>query len=185
MGYRDAINLASEKLTQMLPETVCKNCGVRYEDGEFIIPWFNMERKLSAASETQKILWLHYMIAGGSKNETGQMIAYREMAPALFYEPNFYKRAVLPLVKHFGKNPEKLVETGIVLGGKAATMGDASVTINVLPYLPVTFILWEGCEEFPPDGNILFDKSAKTWYEAEDIAVFASTAVYEMIITNA
>jgi len=189
MGYDDAITLAMQKLDQIPPQTVCFNCGVHYKNGGFIIPWFNKEIALCDASVTQKILWLHYMTSNGSKNESGQLIAYREAAPALFYEPNFYKRAVQPLVNFFGNQPEKLIETGIALGGKAAQMGDASIKINVLPYLPLTFIIWQGSvsieydEEFAPDGNILFDKSAKTWFAPEDMAVIASAAVHEMINT--
>jgi hypothetical protein len=181
MGYDDALTLAAEKLSQLPPEKACEACGALYENGEFFMPWLNKKRALSSASLPHKILWLHYLTASGSKNETGQLIAYREVSPALFYEPNFYKRAVKPLVNCFGKEPEKLVKTGIALGGKTSAHGDASVTINILPYLPLTFIIWNGDDEFPPDGNILFDKSAKTWFAPEDLAVLASAAVYDLI----
>jgi len=180
MGYDDAINLASEKLAHIPPQKVCEACGARYENGEFFLRWFNIESALSSAQMTHKILWLHYLTSNGSKTMTGQLIAYREAAPALFYEPNFYKRAVHPFVKCFGKTPDRLIETGIALGGKIADLGDASVTINVLPYVPMTFILWEGSEEFPPDGNILFDKSAMSWFAAEDMAVLAGAAVSQL-----
>ena len=181
MGYDDALRLAQERLAQLPPQAVCEACGARYKQGEFFLPWFNRERAFSTVSETHQILWLHYLTASGTKEMSGRLIAYREVAPALFYEPNFYKRAVKPLVDCFGKNPENLIITGESLGGKAAALGDASVTINVLPYLPVTFIIWAGCEEFPPDGNILFDQTSKTWFEAEDLAVLASVAAYELI----
>ena len=181
MGYEDALALAEQKLAQIPPENVCQACGVRYEGGEFYLPWFNSERKLSSASVTQKILWLHYLTAKGVKNGSGRLMAYREAAPALFYEPNFYKRAIRPFVNCFGKNPDQLIEIGTALGGRTASMGDVSVTIKVLPCLPLTFIIWKGSEEFPPDGNILFDQTAKTWFGAEDLAVLASVAVYEMI----
>ena len=180
MGYDDAINLASEKLARIPPQEVCEACGARYENGEFFLPWFNIDSALSSAQVTHKILWLHYLTANGSKEMSGQLIAYREAAPALFYEPNFYKRAVNPFVKCFGANADRLIKTGIALGGKTSDLGDASVTINVLPYVPLTFIIWEGDEEFPPDGNILFDKSAKSWFQAEDLAVLASAAVSQL-----
>jgi hypothetical protein len=181
VGYGDALALAAERLAQIPAETVCHACGARYEGGEFFLPWFNTEISLSSASDTYKILWLHYLTANGAKQASGRMIAYREAAPALFYEPNFYKRAVKPLVNCFGKSPQKLIEVGETLGGQAAAHGDASVTINVFPYLPMTFIIWAGSEEFPPDGNILFDETAKTWFAAEDLAVLASIAVNELI----
>jgi len=181
MGYDDALNLAAERLAQIPPETVCQACGVRCEGGEFFVPWFNTERPLSAASDSHKILWLHYLTANGIQRQSGRLIAYREVAPALFYEQNFNKRAVNPLAGCFGKDPQKLVKIGEALGGQAAALGDAAVTINVLPYLPMTFIIWEGDEEFPPAGNILFDQTAKTWFAAEDLAVLASLAVHELI----
>ena len=181
MGYGDALNLAAEQLAQIPPQTVCQACGVRYEGGEFFLPWFNTERPLSAASDVHRILWLHYLTAKGAQRQSGRLIAYREVAPALFYEANFYKRAVKPLVGCFGEDPPKLVKTGEALGGQAAALGDAAVTINVLPYLPMTFIIWGGSEEFPPDGNILFDQTAKTWFVAEDLAVLAGLAAYELI----
>jgi hypothetical protein len=181
MAYDQALNLAMKQLAQIPPETVCEACSARYEGGEFFIPWFNAERPLSSAPEGNKILWLHYLIARGAKKQSGRLIAYREVAPALFYESNFYKRAVTPLVRCFGENPQKLVETGITLGGRVAAHGDTAVTINALPYLPLTFIIWEGSEEFPPEGNILFDQTAKTWFVAEDLAVLAGLAAHELI----
>ena len=180
MPYDDALNLAAEKLSRLSPEEVCGMCGAGFRNGEYYLPWLNRETPLSQAQTTHKILWLHYLSAGGIKNELGVM-AYREAAPALFYEPNFIKRAVKPLVNCFGKNPEKLIKTGISLGGKKMETGDASVKINVLPYIPLTFIIWKGNDEFPPDGNILFDKSAKTWFASEDLAVLAGIAVYDII----
>jgi hypothetical protein len=181
LGYDDALNLAAQKLEQIPPQVICQNCGVRYEDGEFFIPWFNTERPLSSVSVSHKIVWLHYLTANGVQKQSGHLIAYREAAPALFYESNFDKRAVKPLVNHFGKDPQKLISIGTALGGQRAELGDASVTINILPYVPMTFIIWEGSEEFPPDGNILYDQTAKTWFAAEDLAVLASLAVCELI----
>jgi len=181
LGYDDALNLAARKLAQIPPQEICQNCGVRYEDEEFFIPWFNTEKPLSSASVSQKIIWLHYLTAGGIQKQSGHLIAYREAAPALFYETNFNKRAVKPLIDHFGKNPQNLICIGIALGGQRVEMGDAAVTINVLPYVPMTFIIWKESEEFPPDGNILFDQTAKTWFASEDLAVLAGLAVCELI----
>jgi len=181
MGYGDALTLAMNKLAELPPETVCEMSGARFENGMYYLKWFGTERDVSSASDTHKILWLHYLTANGPQKMTGKLIAYREAAPALFYEPNFYKRAVNPLVKCFGKNPEALVEIGESCGGRRENLGDASVTVDALPYLPLTFVIWKGDDEFPPDGNILFDQTAATRMSPEDLAVLASSAVYELI----
>ena len=178
-AYDTALNLAYEKLSLLAPETVCERCGVRYEQGEYFIPWFSREQALSQASTTHKIIWLHYLTAQGNRNPSGKLISYRDTG-GLFYETNFIKRAVNPLVKHFGNNPEGLIRAGEALGGKKAEHGDGSIIINVLPYIPITFIIWTGDEEFEPGGNILFDETVKTWLCAEDLAVMGSLSTYEL-----
>jgi len=181
MGYQDALDLAAQRLAQLSAEAVCESCGARYEEGAYFLPWFNSERPVSGASDAHQIVWLHYLAANGAKEPIGRLTAYREMASALFYESKFNQRAVKPLVACFGKCPEKLVETAKSFGGHEAGIGSASATIHVLPYLPITFIIWEGDEELPPEGNILFDQSAKSWLVPEDLAMVASLAVYELI----
>ena len=179
-GYDAALSLGFQKLAEARPETVREQCGARYEQGEYFIPWFNRDRALSQAPTSNKIIWLHYLTARGVKTPSGRLISYRG-AGGLFYEPNFIKRAVNPFVKRFGNDPAGLIEAGEALGGRKTDNGDASIVINVLPYIPMTFIIWTGDDEFEPSGNILFDETVKTWLCAEDLAVLASLSVYELI----
>ena len=179
-GYDTALSLAFEKLARLTPETVCERSGARHGEGGYFLAWFNRERAVSQAPTANKIIWLHYLAAHGVKNPSGRLISYRE-AGGLFYEPNFIKRAVQPFVKRFGNDPKGFEETGEALGGQKAEHGDASIIINVLPYIPMTFIIWAGGEEFEPGGSILFDETVKTWLCAEDLAVLGSLSVYEFI----
>jgi len=179
-GYDTALSLGYEKLSQLTPESVCGRCGARYENGEYFLPWFNREQALSEAPTTNRIIWLHYLAAHGAKQPSGRLITYRE-AGGLFYEPNFIKRAVSPFVKRFGNDPDGLICAGLGLGGRKADNGDASVVINALPYIPMTFIIWVGGEEFEPGGSILYDETVRTWLCAEDLAVLGSLGAYELI----
>ena len=180
-GYSAALSLAQGKLANIPVDEVCGNCGVRYADGEFYVPWFSRELPLSLAPTAQKIIFLHYLTSRGAKTPAGRLMPYREAPGALFYEPNFIKRVVNPLVKRFGGDPEALAAAGTALGGKMAENGDVSVVINVLPYVPVTYIIWRGDEEFGPSGSVLFDETAKMWLCAEDLVVLASLSVFELI----
>ena len=188
-GYNDAIILAKKKLERLDPEKVCALCGASFENEKYTIKWMSKDYELSLGSENNysdalQILFLHYLGSEGTKKPEGKTIAYREVLGAAFYEPKFNQRAIAPLVKCFGKNPEKLIEAGRRLGGIESGEGDAAVKINLLPYLPVTYIIWAGDGEMPPSGIILFDKTAPGWLCAEDLAVAGSLGAYELISKN-
>ena len=59
--------------------------------------------------------------------------------------------------------------------------GDHSVSLLALPKVPVSLILYEGDDEFPPEANILFDKSISLILSAEDTAWLAGMVVYPLI----
>jgi len=69
-----------------------------------------------------------------------------------------------------------------LFAAQIASMGDVSVTIQAFPKVPITFIIWRGDEEFPPNGTILFDSSIKdNLLSAEDISELVSMIVYPLI----
>ena len=74
-----------------------------------------------------------------------------------------------------------MIEISESFGGIKSNEGDVSVRINLLSYLPVTYIIWAGDDEFEPSGNILFDKTAAGWLCAEDLVVAASLGAYELV----
>ena len=190
-GYGEAILSARKKLASLSPEKVCKLCGVQFDGEKYIIKWLSKNYELFLVStnppnysQALEIIFLHYLTSEGTKQPKGKLISYREVPGALFYEPKFMIRAVNPIVRCFGKNPEKLIETGGFFGGvKSAECGESAyaIKINLLPYLPATYIIWAGDDEFEPSGNILFDKTASGWLCAEDLVVAASLGAYELI----
>jgi len=187
-GYNDAVSLARNKLQKLSPEKVCKLCGVNFDGEKYIIKWLSKEYNLYLKSDllpdysqALEIIFLHYLTSEGTKQPENRLISYREVPGALFYEPKFIQRAVNPIVKYFGKNPQKLIEAGKYLGGVESSEGDASIKISLLPYLPVTYIIWAEDDEFEPYGNILFDKTASGWLCAEDLVVAASLGAYELV----
>lgn len=179
-GYNAAIALAEEKLKTLDPLAVCERTGAKWNGSTYLIPWLGGERELYSGNDAEIILWLHYLAALGSKTQSGKWISYREVPSALFYEPKFIARAVKPIVKSYGSCPSKLVDAAKKLGGVKANAGDAAVTINLLPFIPVTYIVWAGDEEMEAAGNILFDKTAVTWLPAEDLVVLASQGAYAL-----
>jgi hypothetical protein len=45
----------------------------------------------------------------------------------------------------------------------------------------VALIIWKGDEEFPPEGNILFDRNILKMLSAEDIAWLSGMIVYPLM----
>ena len=199
-GYIEAIRLGFEKLSELNPEIVCSRTGCKYvpslepgiRQAEYHIPWLGEKRALSSGNQYEQILWLHYLTSEGTKHPTGKLIAYRDIPGALFYESKFEARVVRPIVKCFGNNlsdltaageklTEKYAQTADQPGVKRASFGDASVTIDILPYVPVTYIIWSGDDEMCAAGNVLFDETAAGWLSAEDLVVLASLGVYRLI----
>jgi hypothetical protein len=85
------------------------------------------------------------------------------------------------MVGAFCDRLDEFVRLGLEMGGEEKDLGHASFTVRALPYLPITFIIWQGDDEVPANGNILFDEGAIEWFCAEDLVVVAGMSVYEML----
>jgi hypothetical protein len=131
-----------------------------------------------------KILILHYFAGAKGTPATGKLIAYKQLSGGVSYFPAFSHRAIAPLVKNFGKNPELLRKTAAKLGGSKADYGDVSVTISAFPHVPITFVLWRGDEEIAPNGNILFDANISDYLSTEDVTVLTETIIWKLVKDN-
>ena len=128
-----------------------------------------------------RILIVHYLTQAKGTPISNRLITYKELKEGANYFPTFFKRAVKPLVDCFGKCPEKLLDAARALGGQKASCGDVAVTINAFRRVPITLVLWKGDEEFPPDGNILFDSTILDYLSAEDVNVLCQTIAWELV----
>ena len=128
-----------------------------------------------------KILMLHYFNRAKGTPLTNHKIAYKELPEGIIYFPTFYKRAIKPLLDHFGREPEQLIGAAEKLGGHKVDYGDVAVTINAFSYVPITLVLWRGDGEFAPEGNILFDSTVSDYLSIEDINVLCETISWKLV----
>lgn len=193
------LNPAHEKALRELagldPEEIARRASVQYQPdrGFFTVPFLNCnyivkfpsgeictEKEGGEVSLTNRVCILHYLTHASDYALTGRYVTFKELPNGSIYVPPFNNRAIRPLVSIFGGRPEKLVEAGEKIGGIRADTGDWAVTVNIFPKVPVTFVLWEGDDEFPPSGNILFDSSAPMQLETEDYALLPGLAIFLM-----
>lgn len=196
-GYKTAYRMACEELKNRDFNEISLNTNAVYDKNSntFNLKYINKvytidcltghvttENREEEVTATVRVLLLHYLLHARVRPLTGNLISFKDLKKgAAIYYPTFYKRAVTPLVKTFGSNPDGFFKAAGKLEGINEKFGHASATLHVLPLVPITYVLWEGNEEVPPSGTILFDDTVESFLPAEDIVCGASFAVYELM----
>ena len=201
--YQQALRLVREELSGKDPDKMAGFSGAKlFQDSqgnrvlsfdflnqEITVSWPDLVVSNKQAEGDvpiqQQVLLLHYLlgaVSGGGPRVTGEWIAFQDIPDGRFYLDAFLKRAKVPLVRSFGEQPENLVALAVkVYGAMLFDHGDISVLVKALPLIHVALILWRGDEEFPPEGNVLFDQNISRILSAEDIAWLAGMIVYPLI----
>jgi len=124
---------------------------------------------------------LHYLVTAKGTPPTGRPVTFRELPEGNVYFPTFNQRAVRPVMDRFSKDPDQLLKAAAAMAGRRVEQGDLAVTIDALPRVPVTFVVWRGDEELPPQGNILFDANVTDYLPTEDITVLCETIAWRLV----
>ena len=198
-GYELAYKLACEQLAKF--DNIGQQClksGAQYQviDSQkiIILEYLNQSYQIvfpdidislidseEEVPMRDKILILHYFTQTKGIPITNRVIAFKELPEGANYFSTFYKRAIKPLLDHFGREPERLIDITQELGGHKANYGDVAVTINAFKYVPITLVLWRGDKEFNPEGNILFDSTITDYLPTEDIIILCETISWKLV----
>ncbi len=198
-GYELAYKLAGEQLAKFDNiEQQCLKSGAQYRviDSQkiIILEYLNQSYQIAfpdidislidSKEEVpirDKILILHYLTRAKGTPVTNKLTTFRELPEGATYFPTFSKRAIKPLLDHFGREPERLIGAAEKLGGHKVDYGDVAVTINAFSYVPITLVLWRGDGEFPTEGSILFDNTVSDYLSTEDINVLCETISWKLV----
>jgi len=121
----------------------------------------------------EMILLLHYLTEAGGSPVAGKMITYQQIPDGRLYYPNFLGRTIGILKAVFKDDVDALYKAALDVGGRPAEGGDLAATIQALPRVEYTLVLWRGDHEFSPEITIIFDESVTEYLPAEDITVLA------------
>jgi hypothetical protein len=197
IAYGLSLKIATEKLASLQDLTAqCLKSGAVFNksDNSISLDYLNKKIRISLPdihidyNDTNKpveikdqILILHYLLhSKGTSSET-KLIAFQEFSEGANYYPSYFKRSIQPLMQHFGTCPEKILELSKDLGGRKSNYGDASVAIPAFPKISLTYVLWRGDDEFPPNANILFDNTILDYLPAEDTIVLCQTITWKLV----
>jgi hypothetical protein len=130
----------------------------------------------SSVSLVTRIILLHYLLHASGRDVGSEPVGYDDIPGCRPYLPVFERRVVRPLLSAFAYARDAFMDAGAALGGAPAEYGNASFAVNALPRVPLTFILWEGDQDFPSTIKVLFDRSVSDYLPLEDITVIAKMA---------
>ncbi|MBN2403001.1 MAG: DUF3786 domain-containing protein [Spirochaetes bacterium] len=128
-----------------------------------------------------KILILHYLIQAKGSPASGEQITFKQITGGLAYYPAFHRRTIKPLIKSFENDFNKYIIAAERIGGVKSDISKYSVFFRVFPRVSVLLNLWEGDEELPCDGNIVFDSSITDYLTTEDITVLCNIITLTII----
>lgn len=190
-GYQLAYENSCHGLANKNPEEIASNSGADFDPDKnmFTLLYINEKYTISypggevrflhrqdSVPMAAKVVILHYLLTAQGHGLSGQLISFKEIPGGMIYLQPFNGRVLGGFKFVFGKNAGLLAKAGQKLGARNAGFGDASVTLDVLPRIPITYVIWEADEEFPANATVLFDDTAKYYLPTEDLVVAAAAA---------
>ncbi|RJP20826.1 MAG: DUF3786 domain-containing protein [Candidatus Abyssobacteria bacterium SURF_5] len=126
------------------------------------------------------VLLLHYLMGVNERPLAGEWITFRQFEGGDAYFGSFTDRTLVPLKNAFGQKPDLLEQAARPLGAERLDFGDVGLRVPVFPKLPLAVVLWTADSEFPPEVNVLFDKTANTILRTEDLAICGALTVSKL-----
>ncbi|MEW6524360.1 MAG: DUF3786 domain-containing protein [Bacillota bacterium] len=187
-GYQEALRVARALLSQKDPQEVAAFTGASWKTGasRFVLAFLGKQYDItypggevwhgqSPVPDTDAILVLHYLTHATGAVLRQELIAFRQLPGGEIYLDPFRKRTIALLMRFFGGDPGRLVRAALALGGSHD--GQYRVTVDALPRVPVTLVLWPGDDEVSADGNVLYNASAPLYLPTEDLIVLATSTI--------
>jgi len=184
-GIEDMEQLCLKSDARYLVTGSQQEIAIGYLNRLYRIAMPNIEVLLTDSGEEvpikDRVLILHYLLSANGTPITNRQITFKELPGGGNYFRTFSKRAIEPLVEHFGEQPHVLIDTAGKLGGHTVAFGDVAVTVNAFSRVPVTIVLWQGDEEFPAQGDILFDAAISDYLSTYDVTVLCESIIWKLV----
>ena len=133
------------------------------------------------ASFIEQLCILSYLINSSQLPPSKKPVKAESLPGGAFF---FRGPHVLPTAKLedvFGANPELLYSAIEGLGAEKCDFGDASIELQVLPRVNITFIVWAGDDEFRARASILFDETVSKQLPLDSLQATVNLAVDAII----
>ena len=174
--------MSNEGLWEQLEKLDCAEtaqrakCEYLGDKERYIIQFLNVEyivdltgRKIYSCHEDspvrpaaflEELCLLAYLIHAKNIPLANKLVRPEALPGGQFFFRGIHKLPTEKLEKAFGARPQGLLDVSDQFEAQKCEFGDASILLYILPRLPLTIVIWRGCEEFEARASILFDQTA-------------------------
>lgn len=193
-NYEKVTEAWREKFLQMEHEQLIRRFHLEADEEALYVTWFShrlrIDRKTglitftdagwetAPAFHTVMTIYNMFYYAVENPQPSGKLVPFREVKRVYPFEAAYRKTILKELENTFSGHVEELCRACERLGGVRLPQGDAGYMLPVIPGLNIAVLFWDGDEEFPAQGNMLFDSNITDFMHEENVVSVAEAAVY-------
>lgn len=153
-----------------------RKLGIRLEDGR--MEALEDARPVSHITQLNVYTLLGYASPGARL--LGQWMPFERLRHAAPFGPAFRRGVIKTFAATFSGHADRLEDAMERLGGRRLAHADVGFELKAFECIPVRFLFWEGDDEFPAQGNLLFDQSATDFIHVESVVSIATEGLRQL-----
>lgn len=143
------------------------------------------ESPIKPAAFLEELCLLAYLIHAKNIPLAKKLVRAEALPGGQFFFRGIHKLPTEKLEKAFGARPQVLLEISDQFKAQKCEFGDASISLYILPRLPLNIVIWRGCEEFDARASILFDQTAASHVPLDALLAAVNLTVDALIKASA
>ena len=150
-----------------------RSLGIHRKDGYIVALEDNDPVSLTTCLNIYTLLYY-------CKNDAKYMNDWRpfpQLRNAGPYGPAYNKTVLHDFASTFAGHTDLLEKAFKIMGGVKLPLSDVGYEVKGFECIPVRFFFWDADDEFPAQGNILFDYGCTDFIHVESIVTIASEGV--------
>lgn len=175
------LKMDQEELKRRLPElkeegnrlTIChfgRKLGVHKEDGRILA----MDDQDPVTCYERLNVYTLFGYVSPLAHYKDNWVRFDQLKDTSPFSKAFQKGVIEPFSRMFSGHVKELSQACEKLGGKKLPWSDAGYELKAFACIPVRFLFWDGDDEFPAQGNLLFDASATDFIHGESVVTIAA-----------
>ncbi len=176
------------------PQRLAAATGSTFADGGFRLNLFTQSVFLSFPDlepvdvesgqplpvPAQALLLYYFTTADGSPL-MGRWISFAELPDGRVYNQAYQGYTGDLLARRYGADLPGLERASRLLAGGRISYGDSSFAFLALPCVSLSAVLWQGDDEFPASGKVLFDSSVVHYLPTDVCAILGSMLTRKLL----